>query len=417
MAVGGTFSVTAGGCPETQTERPDGYTFQQAQLVLVVGSGAGERLASFGENVGGTRVRFRVPGWVDPSLPAVVAGSCITTDIQFDEETGSTSSTTAFAYADAPIDITPGTAVPAGPVVTLDRSTAAAGQLITVHGTSCQGADEAEVVLLEGGDLSGRSQITFVTGGGGNVEADGSFTVQVALNGRAVVDGDLLLGPLAEGPYVLIAACAFEVETDDSVYLASEPTVVTVDGTNPTGAFDLRVVDGTVEAMGSGCPSGTTVTVSFVGSTFDGGGFEEFDRRRVKGLALRSLRDLAHLTTGPDGEIDETVTTTAGADGTWSVSSPAPDGDFDLQAIATCGDPATDGFLYVPLHLPCLAIGRPSTSTGPAPPPRPPAGRCSSRWAGSAPVRPGWRWWTSTATWSMSPTRSTSTTSAWPPAG
>lgn len=351
VAVGGTFSVTAGGCPQKAIERPDGYTIQQAQLVLVVGSGASERLAAFGEGLGGTRVRFRVPGWVDPNQAAVVAGSCVTTEIQFDEQTGgSTTSTTTFAYADAPIDITPGTAVPAGPVITVDRSTAAAGQFITVHGTGCQGADEAEVVLLEGGDLSGRSQIAFAAGSGGTVEADGSFTVQVALNGRTVVDGDLMLGPLAEGPYVLIAACAFGVESDNSVYLASEPTLVTVDGTNPTGAFDLRVVDGTVEAMGSGCPSGTTVTVSFVGSTFDGGGFEEFDRRRVKGMALRSLRDLPHLTTGPDGEIDETVTTTAGADGTWSVSSPAPDGDFDLQGIATCGDPAADGFLYVPRY-------------------------------------------------------------------
>lgn len=350
VAVGATFSVTAGGCPQTQDDRPDGFTYTQAQLVLVVGAGAAERLAAFGENLDGTRVRFRVPGWVDPAQPAVVAGSCVTTEISFDEGTGgTTSSTTSFTYADAPIDITPATAVPAGPVITLDRSTAAAGQFITVQGVGCQGADEAQVVLMEGDDLSGRSQITFATGSSATVAANGTFTVQVALNGRTFVDGDLLAGPLAEGPYVLIAACAFGTESDDdTVYLASEPTLVTVDGTNPTGAFDLHVAGDVVEAMGSGCPSGTTVTVSFVGSAYDGSGFEELDQRTTKGLVRRSLRDLSHLTTGPDGEIDETVTTTADPDGTWSVSSPAPDGDFDLQAIATCGDPTADGFLYVP---------------------------------------------------------------------
>src|SRR4051812_13500767 len=83
VAVGGMFSVTAGGCPTIEEEHEDGFTIQQAELVLITTTGAGERQAAFGEPAGGTRYRFRVPGWVDRTDPAVVAGFCTRTEYGF----------------------------------------------------------------------------------------------------------------------------------------------------------------------------------------------------------------------------------------------------------------------------------------------------------------------------------------------
>lgn len=355
VALGKTFSVTAGGCPVTSTsDEGDAtvtYTFQQASLVLVTGSGAGERMAALGDARSGTRVRFRVPGWVDPDQPAVVTGRCTTTTLTFDpsSELPPVRTTTSFDYADVAIDITAGTAVPTGPFVTLDRTTAAGGQVITASGTGCEGAEGVEVVLFDGPGLSGRDLGTFVAGGGAEVRADGTFTVELALNGRLLTPDQVDEGPLVPGSYGFVAACGLPSPDDDSGYVTSEPQLVTVAGTNPSGDFVLAVDRDTITASGGGCPAGTPVTVTFTGGVYDGT-IETVELRRGKALATRSLRALTRitrLTPDGDGRIDEVQTTTAGPDGTWSITTPVPEGDFDLQAIADCGDPTADGFRYV----------------------------------------------------------------------
>lgn len=345
VAVGKTFSVTANGCPSEETESDSSYTYQEAQLVLVTGAGAGERAAGFGQGLSDTRYRFRVPGWVDPADPAVVTGRCVRTTYT-ETGTGTTVSTTVvFTYPDAAIDITPGTATPTGPVFTLDRTTAAGGQVVTISGSQCQGSDYAEAVIYEGTDLSGRTAQNFLAGRGGDVAADGTFEIQLALNDRGEFE-DTGGGPVAEGPYTVLAGCNVG---DDEGYIFAEPQPLTVVGTNPSGSFEVHVADGQISAMGTGCV-GKDVHVILDGysSNFT---VEEQATKRDRALARRSLPDAARIAIDQNGEFHETLPVTPEADGTWMVSTDAPAGSFDLTATADCGDPTADGFRYVTRYL------------------------------------------------------------------
>lgn len=347
VAVGKTFSVTANGCPNEETEDDDRYTFQEAQLILITGSGAGERAAGFGQSVSDTRYRFRVPGWVDPTDPAVVSGRCVRTTIEFTEDEPTITNTTVFTYPDAAIDVTPGTAVPSGPVVALDRTTAAGGQVITISGTECDGSEYAEAVLYEGSDLSGRTTTTFLAGRGGDVAADGTFEIPLALNDRGQFEQSGG-GPLPEGDYTVLAGCNVGGGNEDEGFVFAEPQAITVAGTNPTGSFEVHLADGQISAMGTGCV-GKEVTVTLDGYAY-GAGIEDQQATRERALARRAV-PATRVATDEDGEFHETITVTPEGDGSWMTSTSAPDSGFDLTATADCGDPSADGFRYVSRYL------------------------------------------------------------------
>ena len=125
-----------------------------------------------------------------------------------------------------------------------------------------------------------------------------------------------------------------------------EPLPITVSGTNPSGSFVVSVEDDVITAMGGGCLDGQEVTVKLVGYSYDLG-IEELDRQAGRALARRSIPDFAKAAEADEGQFETTLTVTPGADGTWSVTAPAPAGSLELTATADCGDPTGTGFRYV----------------------------------------------------------------------
>ncbi|MCB0971001.1 MAG: hypothetical protein KDA97_05715 [Acidimicrobiales bacterium] len=343
VALGATFSATANGCPADEEESDTAYTYRRAELLLITGTGADERVAAYGQQVDRERYRFRVPGWVDPDDDAVVAGRCVTTTYHFDSDDETV--TTTFTFPDAAIDIVAGTATPAGPFVTVAPATLAGGQVAVISGTGCLPNGYLEAAVVTGGDLSGRTSGTFQAYGGGLAAADGSFEVEVALNSREYTDEDGA-GPLDPGPYTVLTACYGE----DEHFAYGEPQLLTIAGQFPSDQVTATVVDDEVTVAGSGCLPGETVTIRFRGYAY-GGGYIELVEDQARALAQRSMEAIAQLTPGPDGDIDEEVTTVAEADGTWVATTPNPSSMFDLAAVATCGDPTTTGFRYVERYL------------------------------------------------------------------
>lgn len=349
VAVGASFSAGATGCSSVEQDTDEGFSYQEPQLLLISGTGAGERMAAFGEQVDDHgRYRFTVPGWVDPALPAVVAGRCLLTTYVETEQGASVTTTTVFTYPDVAVDITPGTASPTGPVVSVDRSTAAGGQVVTVTGSQCQGDSFAEVVLFAGTDLSGRTAGNYVTGTSADIPGSGTFTSELALNQRGTALGNPAGGPLPEGDYTLMVVC--ERDDEESSFAIGELLPLTVAGTNPSGDFTAEVSDGMIHAMGSGCTGGQAVTVNLTGYAYSYG-IEEVQQRASRALARRSIEALADDAVDPDGSIQQTLTAVPDADGNWSVEGDAPEGSFDLVASADCGDPTGNGFRYVTRYL------------------------------------------------------------------
>ncbi len=360
VAAGGSLTVTASGCPYTEQETPTGFISQRPEVILVTGSGADERLAAFGERRSESGLlELALPGWLDPAAPAVVGGRCVRTTYTYDPDAGQESETvtTRFTYPDAPIDITPKVGNPLAPVLTLDRSTAAGGQVITVTGSGCAGAEFADVSLVEGEDLSGRTIGRFLVGSGSSdgVASDGTFTIELALNTQLVDGGDGHGGPVPEGAYTLLGYCG----TDAGPYVLAEPRAVTVAGTNPSGSFELTQDGDQLAFSGAGCTGGRQVTVRVTSVGSEGGPIFDTRGRVDRALARRSLRDAARAdraaTRSRRQARDDSVTTevvvSPEADGTWSGTMPAPTVPYEVYAVADCGDPTADGFRYVDTNV------------------------------------------------------------------
>ena len=347
VAVGATFSVTANGCPRSEEEGDTSYRYQQAELILITGSGAGERVAAFGRAVDDQRYRFLVPGWVDPDEPAVVAGRCVRTTYTYGPGVDEETTETLFTFADAAIDITANPSAPPGPTFSLSTPTAAGGQVVTVTGSGCSPGGYVQAVVAVGGDLSGRTLQEFTAYGGGMTGPDGSFEFELALNrygfGPGGEDG---AGPLDPGPHVVLAACdASQAET-----LFAEPQPLTVDGQFPSDQVDVVADGGDVTVSGSGCLPGETVSVAFTGYAYENDPFTVFEER-ARARAQRQVLPTDRLAPTPDGEVDEVATTVAEADGSWTLTTPAPATSYELTVIATCGDPTTTGFRYVERYV------------------------------------------------------------------
>lgn len=359
VTVGGSLKVSPSGCDPIESE-DDGssYTYQQVEVVLTTGTGATERLAGVADPDENGDFTLAVPGWVDPAQPSTLAGRCVETTV--DERSGRQSTRVVFTYPDVAIDVTPGpTSVPA-PTLTLDRDTAAGGQVITGTVTGCQPESFVQVVLLKGSDLSGRFPFEFAGRGGPDEpqrSTDGTASVQLALNrpGFDIVssgssDGEgagteASGGPLPEGGYTALVVCA---SARGPVYIA-EPQLVHVVGTNPSGAFRFEPGSdqSTYVASGEGCTGGRTVTVNLEVSVVDTD-FVARAQHRSRALARGSWRYVARIDNEEEPEpITTTATATPAADGTWSVSLAVPDARFSGRVYADCGDPTVDGFRYV----------------------------------------------------------------------
>jgi hypothetical protein len=352
VAQGASLVVGTTGCPILEEEGEDSYTVQLAELLLITGSGADERLVSFSTYDGDERYLLSVPGWVDPAQPALVTGRCVRTTLSFEDDTEQR--TTLFTYPEVAVDVVAGTAVPDGPYATVDRTTAAGGQALRVTITGCEGAEFAQAVVFDGADLSGRGEPRFVAGSGIGADGgsvSGTFEVEVDLNTNAI-DGEP--GPVPEGDYGLLAVCGF----DEDRFLQSEPQAISVVGTNPSGAVEVELVDGDLVVRGQGCTGGRSVELLYEGYAFD----EEFttarDAARRAGSGPRSTDGaigdaglLRQLVVDDEGEISGSATATPEADGTWTVTEALPEASVGVQVRATCGDPFVDGFRYVPVFV------------------------------------------------------------------
>ncbi len=354
VQVGGTLTASADGCLSDEAANGPTYSYRRADLVLITITPAGERLASGGGDADST---LTVPGWVNPADPAIVTGRCVQTS--YDTQTGTRTQSVAFTYADVPVDITPGTDART-PALALDRSTAAGGQVISTTGTGCGGADYASVVLLRGGDLSGRTPIEYVTAsddGDGAQDGPVPATVsgQLALNGQSSdYDGGgygTTGGPLAEGDYLALFVCESYSDTSSNSVL-SEPQLVHVVGTTPSGSLMARVTDaGQVEVSGEGCTGGQTVAVHVDGYRY---GSPFLSQLNARVAALKVGNRVNALASADDSQYstfayDETIT--PAADGTWTYSFDAPTDSFELSATADCGVATADGFRYSPRYL------------------------------------------------------------------
>lgn len=346
VGVGARFSASANGCPTIDEETDTGYVTQRPQLLVLTGAGADARMAAYGELAGGVRVRFALPGWVDPDQPAAIVGSC--NRATYDFESGEETSEVRFTYPAAAIDIVPGTPAAAGPLLALDRTTAAGGQVLRGTISGCEGGEYGGLSLLSGTDLTLQGSFAFVAGDSAEV-VGGTAVVDLALNG---FDGiEVGGGPLPEGDYVLVATCdAYDEATDASTTRFAAPAWVTVVGANPSGSIVVeRVAERAFTVSGEGCTGGRTVEV-----VLDGGGFIEEGRTRAAGLAI-ARRDLAGASRssaapapGPDA-LDATVAPEP--DGSWSTTIEIPEDSFGGFVTADCGDPLADGFRYVRRYL------------------------------------------------------------------
>jgi hypothetical protein len=347
VAVGATFSASANGCPSIEEEGETSYTSQDPQLVVVAGTGADARLASFGRAAGGVRLRFTLPGWIDPDQSASIVGTCSRTTYDF--EAGTETTEVLFTYPAVAIDIVAGASVPAGPLLSVDRTTAAGGQVLRSSITGCEGSEYASVTLLSGTDLTLQAPFEVFAGEGRPVD-DGQATIELALNAFGRFDGEDAGGPVPEGDYVLVATCErYDEATDDSTTLFAAPIAITVSGTNPSGELvvELGTDRRTLTVSGTGCTGGRTVVVDA-----NLGGFIEEAAERSLGRAI-ARRDLgaagrAAAEASPDAGADAVqATVTPEADGSWSTTVELPEDTFGAIVSADCGDPLADGFRYV----------------------------------------------------------------------
>ncbi|MCB0960033.1 MAG: hypothetical protein KDB04_10990 [Acidimicrobiales bacterium] len=346
-AIGASFSATANGCPTTETETDTGFTYQEAQLVLITQTPAGERLAALGLQIDQTaRRRFTVPAWVDPDDPAVLAGSCVRTT--YEVGTGGDAQEVLFDFPDVAFDIVAGSAAFSGPTLTLDRTTAQGGQVLRATISGCEGFDVAEAFVDGGPDLSGRDLGPFLTYGLDEVGPGGTATFELPLTD--VPRG----GATPEGDHVVVGLCGRAGATESSFsYASTAPVPITVSGTNPVEAMEAEVIQGGILVSGSGCTGGRTVEVRADVYRFEG------EPLPVQGLQTRgddagaalAQRDLPALATLADDaatadEPDPLMATVApDAAGDWSVIIPIS-GEFEGEVTADCGDPFADGFRY-----------------------------------------------------------------------
>ncbi|MEZ5137213.1 MAG: hypothetical protein R2702_14485 [Acidimicrobiales bacterium] len=346
-ALGANFSATANGCPRVETETDTGFSYQQAQLVLVTQTPAGERMAGFGLQIDDTgRRRFTVPAWVDPDDPAVLAGSCVRTTYEFDSD-GSTQEV-LFTFPDVAIDIVAGSPTFAGPTLALDRTVAQGGQMLRATVSGCEGFDVAEAFIDGGPDLTGRDFGPLFGFGLVDVAPDGTGEIELPLTDGP--DG----GAVPEGEHAVVALCGTFGQTESSFsYAFAEPTPITVSGTNPIEAMQAEVIQGGILVSGSGCTGGRTVDVRadvyrFEGEPLPVEGLRAREDDAGAALAQRDPPPLAALGDGA-ATADEpdplTATVVPDAAGDWSVIIPIS-GEFEGQVTADCGDPFADGFRY-----------------------------------------------------------------------
>jgi hypothetical protein len=347
VAIGAAFSASANGCPASEEEGDTSYVVQRAELRVVVGSGAGRRFAAFGQTATGVRQRFVLPGWLDPSEPAAIEGSCVrsTYDFETDQET----TEVLFTYPAAAFDVVAGTPASSGPNMVLSRTTAAGGQAIRVEVTGCETSNFATVAVLEGDDLTLAGSPRYLTGNHAAIEG-GAATVDLALNGQRGEDD---AGPLPEGTYTVVAVCVAETD-EDAVEQASAPQLVTVVGTSPSGELAIDVVDEQLVVTGLGCSGGRSVSVRLVNETSE----ERRPSKALRAAGVASARgDLVAAASAvgqdpvrPNLTSGET-TVTPEADGTWTFTQPIEEDDIYVVVEASRGDPVADGFVYVPRSL------------------------------------------------------------------
>lgn len=345
VAVGATFSASANGCPVVEEETDTSFRYQRPELRLLVGSGPSQRLAAFGALAGGVRVRFTLPGWVDPAEPASIVGAC--TSSTYSEE--GTTSEVLFTYSPVAIDIVAGTPEATGPLQAPSRTTAAGGQVIRIEVTGCEGAEVASSVLVVGSDLTlGQAGLELATIEQAEL-VGGSATIDLALNGLPEGESDAI-GPLPEGTYTLVTECiSYDTETEDSRFTTSAPLLITVAGTNASGSLAVDVVDDELVVRGEGCTGGRTVTVSVDAETFEGEpvGTDGIEAQRA--LAHRDLAGFARAIE-PERSGEQLVTgdteVVPEADGTWELRLPITEDDAFARVGASCGDPLADGFSY-----------------------------------------------------------------------
>ncbi|MCU1499349.1 MAG: hypothetical protein JWM47_3302, partial [Acidimicrobiales bacterium] len=347
IARGADLGLTATGCAEREVS-DETLWFQVPEIVLISGSGAAARLAgaaqgpSDGEGTG-EELAVRVPGWVDPGQPAVLAGRCVRHT--FDQDAGVVR-TEVFTYPDVAVDVTDAPTSVAGPLFTLDRTSAAGGQVLVASGSGCAAASRVEAVVLAETDLSGRSGITVVGGGFLEDPVTGPFSVELPLIGRGLfVDGEdgSGAGALPEGPYSVTVAC---VEPDDEMFTVAAPQAITVVGTNPSHAISIdQSGSDSLTLQGEGCTGGRAVTATFTGYA----GLEEYEEIGEELMAPAARLGGAGTRLAPDteGAFTEVVTATPDGDGRWSLEWSTPAAGYDVRVVADCGDPTADGFRYV----------------------------------------------------------------------
>jgi len=346
-AVGSTFSASANGCPSLDEETETGFWYQWAELVVITGAGADARMAAVGQSVDGVRHRFALPGWIDPDQPAVIAGRCTKVSYSFDDGTESTE--VLFTYADAAIDITPGAPPAAGPLVALERTTAAGGQVLRGVVTGCEGSQQAGLTLLQGTDLTLRTIEGFV-GGSESELTGGQATVDIELN-SGFGFGSVDAGPLPEGDYTLVASCAtFGEDRDEGVFRFAAPVLVTVSGTNPSGSVvaQLSKTGDEVFVSGEGCTGGRTVALEWESAGYSEPG-PVTARRLGKAIAARNVGDLGRLVEARStaDAASTSATIVPEADGSWSATIVPDETDEAVFVSASCGDPLGAGFAYV----------------------------------------------------------------------
>jgi hypothetical protein len=352
----------------------DGSIVRVLLARLRSGTGADEVLAGSASALGNEAARVVVPDWIDPADPAVLEAACFELDLSVDDEDGVIEGVPT-DFDPVPFDVLD----PVDPAVqtrSLSRTSLLAGQGFELQGTGCflpGSLRVAGVDLVEGGDLSGRSDGAFVVTGGDEIGAD-DFTVPALLaNGgtfaawsrsgdqRPVID-ELREDPtnIPAGTYSAFPYCA-ALSEDGVTYLMFPPEQVEVTGSAPVGDLDLTVADNgrDVELAGGSCTAGD-VEGALSGIDIDDDPFElarTTANARTLGSPLRPGLPRPGAGGRPDesalraigGDDEETsFATTPADDGTWAYGDVAA---FDLgivQAFAFCGDPFGDGWLYDP---------------------------------------------------------------------
>ena len=406
--------VTSASC--TGDLGDDGAMFLSARLIS--GTAPDEVLAGAGSGFTDHDATLIVPDWIDPAQPAVIEASCISVDFSGDEpvEVGT-------PYTPVPFDVTP-SVDPAVQDRTFSRTSLLAGQAFAVDGTGCtlSNATFAGVDIGSGDDLSGRELGDFVAGGGGEIDADGSFQALTALlNGgygygvsggtgqTARVDGvDEEPTNIPAGTYTAIPYCA----NDQGDLLVYRPELIEVTGNAPFGDSDLTVAPNTrsVTMAGGSCTVGSVdfeVDATSAADLLDDSGFTGQGTEVPATDASKVIRRLAPAAISPAGVLragnhrsftrqDRTLVranhrstriTASGegfggtldpdAQGAWTAGDDVAFDDGIVEGAAVCGDPLADGFVYdsqvaaVSVTPPPATTTSTTTTTTTAPPSAP----------------------------------------------